>query len=489
MDGKRYILPSEPDTTELNCLLVFYPDRDEYFRALVGSLAHLGTWVAWERDAAHGAAIAARLWKDALDLTLDNMGCFEQISAILASMDNSLSIIAANMGNGTAADFSPIVDALGGIETAVSNLTFDSIIREDEMITINNCCSCGCSGSSGNPDVNLPPELPPDYSPPIPIPVPDEPNPEIDYMTVHKCAFAHYMFVKWRNVIIDTCGGGITLSNVIEKFQQAMADSPSVIGWAIDNWGELVTYVGLYLAGVVGYASQCAAEIDSKADAIKCAILAETSPDTKKQQVGVLIDIMALPLFVRSYMKQVFNLLPLDLLYGGYIEGGTAVPAWAYAAGCPGCVDTNELPLPTAPTNYKWQVGAMYGYSAGGGVTSVQSGNVMDVTVPAAGSDRFIQLRFNNFAAVGVYGIALVAELMPADFHVRNAGWYTNAFDVTPHDDNKYILFANKGAPVIDWGDYTVYTSDKALVLDVGRFDFLLGGGLFRFSCWELVPA
>lgn len=512
-DGTGYLIPDNPQPNELNCLLVFYPDDPMYLAALLGSITYLGTWTAWERDPDKKARLAAAAWKDANECTLDSMSCVTDLVNALTGINQTLAAIqqaienqqisldtgdivtavngvqAAIENQQLSLDTGDIVTAVNGVQAAIENLTFDSVISEDDMsIVINNCC-CSCGGSTSTTPP-IPDEIPPDYTPPAPMPNPDEPDPETESVTADTCAYVHYLLVKWRQTVIAACNGEITLDNVIAKFQQTFSDSSTIINWAIESWPELYTYIGLYLSGVVGYGGVAAAEIDNKFEAIKCACLQMTSIDTKRQQVGVLIDTMSLPQFVRLYAKSVFNLLPLEYIYGGYIDGGGGgIPEWAYAPGCPGCVDTNALPLPSAPVNYKWQVGAMYGYSAGGGVTSVQTGNVMDVTVPAAGADRFIQLRFNNFGAVGVYGIALVAELMPDTFHVRSGGWYTTEFDVTPADDNHYIMFANKGAPVIDWGDYDVFVSNKALVLDVGRFDFLSGGGLYRFSCWELVPA
>lgn len=65
-----YRLPSGDLTQDdLACMILFYPDRDEYRRALWGSLDFLGTWLAWERDTEKRGAIAAKLWKNANDLT------------------------------------------------------------------------------------------------------------------------------------------------------------------------------------------------------------------------------------------------------------------------------------------------------------------------------------------------------------------------------------------------------------------------------------
>lgn len=340
--GKAYPLPEDPQTEDLCCTLVFYPDKPEYRQALWGSLGYLATWLAWERDDEKSGKIAARLWAEANECTYSMANCLDSLAAILASIDANLAAIAANVGTGSV-NLDPVISGLSGIETAITNLSFDSIIPEDEMsITINNCCCCNGGSTTTTP---LPEDFPPDYNPPTPMPNPEEPIPDLDYMTTDKCAYAHYLFVKWRNVILDAANGSITLGNIIEKFQQTFSDTPAPINWNIAQWADVVVYLGVYLAGLIGYASQAASEIDSKAEAIKCAILAETSPDTKRSQVGTIIDVMGLPLVVRAYAKAVFNLLPLDMLYGGYIESGTAIPDWAYVPGCPGCVTPMPDPI------------------------------------------------------------------------------------------------------------------------------------------------
>jgi hypothetical protein len=79
-----YLLPDgECFTEEMACALVFYPDKPEYRRALLGSIVYLSTWLAWERDSEKRGKDAARAWKDAVDETLEcwNMACLEDLIA------------------------------------------------------------------------------------------------------------------------------------------------------------------------------------------------------------------------------------------------------------------------------------------------------------------------------------------------------------------------------------------------------------------------
>jgi len=89
---KGYLLPAVAYTEDMVCQLVYYPDKPEYRRALLGSLAYLATWIAWEKEPEHKAKDASLSWKIALDATMEcwQMACLEQlqddVAAILAIM-------------------------------------------------------------------------------------------------------------------------------------------------------------------------------------------------------------------------------------------------------------------------------------------------------------------------------------------------------------------------------------------------------------------
>lgn len=94
--GKGYLLPAgDAYTDELRCAIVYYPNKDEYRRALRGSLDYLATWVAWERDASHRGKDAARAWKEANELTA---GCIEMTNC-LDDLLSELQSIKSILGN------------------------------------------------------------------------------------------------------------------------------------------------------------------------------------------------------------------------------------------------------------------------------------------------------------------------------------------------------------------------------------------------------
>lgn len=88
-----YLLPEGPAyTAEMGCALVFYPDKTEYRRALLGALDYFGVWLAWETDPQKRGKDAARAWKDANDLTLEcmQMNYCDEILSNLRSINNLL---------------------------------------------------------------------------------------------------------------------------------------------------------------------------------------------------------------------------------------------------------------------------------------------------------------------------------------------------------------------------------------------------------------
>lgn len=65
-----YLLPDgEAYTADLACMMLFYPDKPEYRRALFGALDYFGTWLAWERDDDKRGKDAAKAWAEATVLT------------------------------------------------------------------------------------------------------------------------------------------------------------------------------------------------------------------------------------------------------------------------------------------------------------------------------------------------------------------------------------------------------------------------------------
>jgi len=87
--GKGYLLPpGDASENDLECCIVFYPARDEYRRALMGSLDYLATWIAWERDSEKRGQDAAASWKLANIQTWEctNMGYCDNLMTTLEAL-------------------------------------------------------------------------------------------------------------------------------------------------------------------------------------------------------------------------------------------------------------------------------------------------------------------------------------------------------------------------------------------------------------------
>lgn len=88
-----YLLPEgEAFTDDLECFLVFVPDKDEYRRAFFGAYFYFSNWLAWERDADKRGKDAARAWKLAVESTLEciEMAACDTIVALLQQIrDNT----------------------------------------------------------------------------------------------------------------------------------------------------------------------------------------------------------------------------------------------------------------------------------------------------------------------------------------------------------------------------------------------------------------
>lgn len=88
-----YLLPpiGEEDA-ELTCCIIYLPNHEDYRRALMGSLYYLETWVAWERDSLNRGTVAAQLWKEANEKTMEcfEMGCFDDLLQAIENLSTNI---------------------------------------------------------------------------------------------------------------------------------------------------------------------------------------------------------------------------------------------------------------------------------------------------------------------------------------------------------------------------------------------------------------
>jgi hypothetical protein len=363
----------------------------------------------------------------------------------------------------------------------------------DDMGIVNVYCGCGCGSGAGTgsdlDDGTAPGGTPiDDAMPPVDNTDDYDDGTDYDFTQQDACALVHWVLLFWRNTLLGVASGELAISSVWSlvdgMFQGLFTYSipkPGVVDEILLWFGRLTS------------ASTLAAEIDRTYESIQCRLLQRDIYRDKYADVCDIIDTWATSALTKLYAKRFIDILPFRWIYSSNVIGSTItnnlVPAWAYARGCPSCVQEVEVdPFPTVPTGYRWRVGTQAVYSVGGGVTATPLGNVVDASVPLAGADRFLQMRYANYNATGVFGIAVFVELMPAEMIVLSGGWFVANTTFRPSEFSKYVIWADKGAPVVDWGDWVNVPATKTLTLDLGRMNFLQGGGLYRFTCLELVP-
>lgn len=85
-----YLLPpGDAYESDLQCMILFYPDRKEYRQALFGSLDYLATWLAWEKEPDKKGKDAARSWRAAVLATREciEMGTCDTILELLTLIE------------------------------------------------------------------------------------------------------------------------------------------------------------------------------------------------------------------------------------------------------------------------------------------------------------------------------------------------------------------------------------------------------------------
>lgn len=89
LEKPGYPLPSgELGEDEIVCQLVYLPDRDEYWQALLAAIHFMSTWTAWERDADKRGKDAATNWREAFELTIGcwRMTCLEDLTTTVTDI-------------------------------------------------------------------------------------------------------------------------------------------------------------------------------------------------------------------------------------------------------------------------------------------------------------------------------------------------------------------------------------------------------------------
>jgi len=252
---KGYKLPSDVDAdTRLVCYSVYVPERFEYVTALAGALRFMGTWVAWEKDDAGMARVAAGLWRDANARTFPLMPCH-------ASEDSP-----------------PVIVPIGMAQ------------RKDEKMC---CCCCGCC-DGGIQEQDLPGVGDDaEFVPPVDSVVPgDTANPVADEWRCHMSTYlADEIGDFLTGVSLVAGGAGASMAAVLAAMRVAIGSGlmASLLAPAFVVAGSFLYIVGWVMSvGVGAWASLmglAAAWWADNEEFIVCLMYTAVSPAVAKERV------------------------------------------------------------------------------------------------------------------------------------------------------------------------------------------------------------
>jgi hypothetical protein len=295
-----------PDTqpADLACMKVYYPAHALYQAALLGSIGYLATWKAWEPDEEKTGKVAAELWKEALEKTVEELaeGCGQSATCDLCDMTRD---------------------------------ELEQIIMESfENMTINNIFNaCGCCGGSSTGQVDqLPDDLPITTNPPdVPGTIPDVSS---EYVNEDQCAKAHYILLSWRNAVLEIESGNYDANRYQTWVDTVYENLGGAWDWLVSHATVVLETIGI-LSSIPG--SDLVSEIDSRYIDMKCAILEGGSQSSVYAELCTIVDEMAINYNLRYQMKKMLSYMPLTAPFSSDFP---AVPSQYYVAGCPACVDS-----------------------------------------------------------------------------------------------------------------------------------------------------
>jgi hypothetical protein len=334
-----YLLPDDADTEDISCLLVFYPDKDEYRRALFGSLDYLGTWTAWQREPERKGIIASRLWKEANEKTRANMDC-------LALIGTALDRIATAIENQSVQiDVSALEPPLTAISEAIENLELSIPgLGENEMVINNNlcCCGCGCATgcNGGGGDTTLP------YDPEI-LPPPPPGQPPINPDLATKCSLAHYLVYSIRLSLLQAVDHSGNVNDYRSFLVGLLGRIEPLFSGNVLTF-ELYVWLMQRLNGNTSITGQVAAVFDQHYNSYVCGLF---SAENEQEAYNSVLDALDVSLdgmaVLKATAQAIASLMPFQVLFGN--AGDYSVPAGFGGRECCG-LDygvINPIPLPS----------------------------------------------------------------------------------------------------------------------------------------------
>lgn len=410
MKKPGYIIPPNPEPDNLRCIKVFVPDDPLYVAAFVGALTYFGTWTAWELDEDKRARIAARVWKDANDVTFDRMGescdCDEPETCEVCEMTKD-----------------ELIEAF--LEVMDMNINV-------------NCGGCGCGGC-GCGDKNQPPQ---DYQTMPPL-TGKNPSPIDTNGLQHKCNAANYLIYTLRTAGINSVNWGAGY----ESWQDFWADlfffldDPNLTTFAYYPYVTILS-----LINGVSNTDSVVAPFDARYNELVCTIYSAANSQDAATSLLAKIDEVYADYVVRFMMKEIARELPFDLAF--LPEYASEVPSSFQGRDCSVCGISNEdLPVLNDPNFYWAEVRAShitnFALLGTAGITISGEGNLftMKKTQTSQRADTIVldvdMLKIQNDGAVEdirkAFLVRFLSATMPTTTDNTNLNNHVSPVNVPPN--------------------------------------------------------
>jgi hypothetical protein len=271
-----YLLPDNPQPDGFRCVKVFIPDDDIYLLALAGSLHYLTKWVAWEKEPTGKAAIAANVWKAAMQYTYEYgwLNCGED-------------------------DLCNCEDELAAIEERLQEL--------ENMVVNVSCGGCGCSQQTQCIPVDQV-APPPGWLPPNPGQ--GIPTPEDDLGLLWKCNLAHYCAYLLR-----LWGIQATASNGVNLIMESVNATYAMLGYPAPSYGhQLVVSAVAQMLLTFATTDDVTVPFDANYDVVVCTLYSAPTDTDAINNVATLMTTIYQNT-VGQAMATLASLLPTEAMF------------------------------------------------------------------------------------------------------------------------------------------------------------------------------